>query len=123
MGTSLQERARKGDWLACFYGDGYLLIDALKEPTSCTARKRVSSIRASANAIIAEIKEIQPKQIILIKSSVHEALYQPLVNAGLPVVNEGVLPFPASGHQPEFHSKLRQLIEAEELVLSSIDEK
>jgi len=82
-----------------------------------TNRQRVALIGATASQLTKEIREIAPKQIILIKATVHEALFQRLRDAGLPVVNEKSLPFPGSGRQTEFHNEFRRLVNAGALLL------
>ena len=59
-----------------------------------------------------EIARIAPDRIVLVKASVHEALFALLTQLGLPVVNETALPFPSSGQQKRFHTELRQLLDS-----------
>lgn len=115
-----EERKRKAQWLARFQRDGFRLIDAVKEPLVGSQRTRVAAIRASASALISEIKEIAPESIVLIKSTVHEALFQQLSNQGLPPINDRALPFPAIGQQKLFQDEFRQLIASGKFVLPHI---
>jgi dihydroxy-acid dehydratase len=104
------QRLRKKEWLVKFQESGFRLIDAVKEPI---CGKRVARIRSAAPELVKEIREIAPKQIVLIKASVHEALFEKFQNAGLTVVNDRhkPLPFPAAGWQNQFDKQFRQLIE------------
>jgi hypothetical protein len=51
--------------------------------------------------LIERIRQLNPRKIILIKTKVHDAAYEALVNAGLPVDPERI-PFPGSGQQKRF---------------------
>jgi hypothetical protein len=112
-----EERKRKPYWLRKFKQGHFRLIDAVKTPIGGTGAKRVTLIRATAHELVDEILEIDPEQIVLIKASVHEALFQQLKDAGLPLVNKEPLPFPCSGHQTEFHDEIRRLVDAGKLRL------
>jgi hypothetical protein len=114
-----KERPRKRYWLKRFQENGFRLIDAVKAPI-CGSHNRVSIIREGASKLLDEIKKIAPKQVVLIKATVHEALFQKLRDAGLPVVNEKPLPFPASGWQNDFANEFRSLVDARKLQLCSM---
>ena len=119
FGETWKERLWKKKWLTKFKDDGYRLIDALKEPVdqSTGSRKRKNLILNVVDRIIEEIREISPNQIVLIKATVFDVLYDPLHTAGLPVVNER-LPFPGSGRQKEFAVRFRNLVSDRRLTLS-----
>jgi hypothetical protein len=106
------ERQRKEWWLRRFQNDQFRLIDAVKAPLSGNHGQRVKHIWSDARELVEEISQIAPHQIVLIKATVHEALFPQLIAAGLPVVNGRCLPFPASGWQTEFHDELRRLIDS-----------
>src|SRR5271170_4461660 len=93
------ERQRKAYWLTKFQKSGLRLVDAVKEPLSGTPQSRVVQIKASAPTLISEIRAIGPDRIVLIKKTVHDALFQQLRDAGFLVINETALPFPATGQQ------------------------
>lgn len=111
-GGTKTERKRKPYWLTKFQKCGFRLVDAVKEPLSGSSPSRVVRINASAPTLIAEIRAIAPNRIVLIKKTVHDALFQQLKDAGFLVVNELALPFPASGQQKRFHDGVRHLIES-----------
>ena len=113
FGETKDERKRKHDWLQRFQRDGYQLIDAVKEPGHTTVR----TIRRNADRVIEEIGEIGPRQVVLIKAPVYKGLFRPLTEAGVPVVDQGSLPFPGSGWQREFHDLFRELVESGRLQL------
>src|ERR1039458_5523186 len=110
-GCTKKERERKVYWLARFQKSGFRLVDAVKEPLSGSPRTRVVRIKASAPTLISEIRAIAPNRIVLIKKTVHDALFQQLRDAGFLVINEKALPFPATGQQKRFHDGVRHLIE------------
>ena len=120
FGETRQERLRKHDWLTRFQRDGCKLIDALKKPMpeGTNSRKSVALIRAQTDALVREIEDMGPRQVLLIKATVYDALYEPLRTARMPVV-EGRLPFPGSGRQTQFHDGFRNLVDAGKLVLPS----
>ena len=111
FGVTTKNRSKKKDWLTKFKNDGYRLIDALKEPVckSISGRMRKKLMTDRANEIIKEVKKISPKQVLLIKVTVFDALHQTLLNAGIPVVC-GRLPFPGSGQQKKFQEGFRMLV-------------
>jgi hypothetical protein len=107
-----EERNRKAWWLRRFQKCGCWLIDAVKQPISGSDTARIAAIRSASSALVAEIREIAPEQVVLIKPTVHEALSSPLADIGFVVVNEKALPFPASSHQNDFHTEMRRLIDS-----------
>jgi len=82
-----EERKRKRWWLARLRDDGFQLIDAVTEPIEGKSLKRVSRIKLNTDRLLRVIREISPKQIVLIKKTVHDALFEELKAAGLPVIN------------------------------------
>lgn len=111
-GDTKTERQRKPYWLAKFQKSGFRLVDAVKEPLSGRPPSRIVRIKASAPTLISEIRAIAPDHIVLIKKTVHDALFQQLRDAGFLVINETALPFPATGQQKRFHEGVRHLIES-----------
>lgn len=109
-GCTKTERQRKSYWLTKFQNSGFRLVDALEKPLRGRHRRRVLRIKASAPILISQIRAIAPERIVLIKKSVHDALFQQLREAGFHVLNKKVLPFPAAGHQERFHNYIRRLI-------------
>ena len=118
FGETSRERLRKRKWLTKFKDDGYRLIDALKDPVGqYTDPQRKKLILNVVDRVIEEIREISPNQIVLIKATVFDVLYDPLHTSGLPVVNER-LPFPGSGRQREFAVRFRNLVSDRRLTLT-----
>ena len=99
-------RADKPDRLAALRGRGVFLIDLSLDPLPKTGQKSV--LNAAVPGLIDRCRALDPAHIILIKATVHDAAYQPLGHAGLPV-NSARIPFPGSGQQQRF---LRQFREA-----------
>lgn len=117
-GDTKTERRRKAYWLAKFQKSGFRLVDAVKEPLDGSPPSRIARIKASAPTLISEIRAIAPDRIVLIKKTVHDALFQQLRDAGFPVINETALPFPATGQQKRFHEGVRHLIESGSLQIA-----
>ena len=117
-GCTKTERQRKPYWLAKFQKSGLRLVDAVKEPLCGSAPIRVARIKASSATLISEIRSIEPDRIVLIKKTVHEALFQQFRGAGFHVINETALPFPAAGQQKRFHDGVRHLIESGSLQIA-----
>jgi len=107
--TTRQERRRKREWLLKFQEKGYQLIDAVKEPMDCGDSARVEKIKENSRELISEIKQINPAMIVLIKATVHKALFQQLETAGLPVAG-CKLPFPGNGQQKKFHREFPRAV-------------
>ena len=117
FGDTKFERSKKVQWLKRFAKDGYRLIDASKTPIRGSSKQRVQILRENAKNLIKEIDKIKPDAIVLIKAAVFEALFNPLMDARLPVVNRVSLPFPGSGQQIRFQEKFRTLIDGGSLTL------
>jgi hypothetical protein len=111
-----EERKRKRWWLAKFCDDGFQLIDAVMEPIGGNSRKRVNRIKQNTDRLIGEIRETNPKQIILIKKTVYDALFELLKSRGFPVLNQDAIPFPSTGQQTEFNRRLLKLKSAFKLL-------
>jgi hypothetical protein len=113
------ERQQKEKWLLKFKKSEFRLVDACKTPIRGTNLERVRFIRSAAQELIQEIKKIAPRQIVLIKATVHEALFQELSDARFPIVNVKSLPFPCSGQQTNFQREFRCLVDDGKLRLNS----
>jgi hypothetical protein len=72
FGETAFERGRKDSWLRRFQRDGCFLADAVDEPISGSPRTRIQLIRKRAAESVREAAALQPKQVLLIKSTVYE---------------------------------------------------
>jgi hypothetical protein len=61
--------------------------------------------------LVARVKAIAPRRVILIKANVFDLLFESLRQAGLPVADKRI-PFPGSGQQARFREKMREALEA-----------
>jgi hypothetical protein len=114
------ERARKDHWLQRFQADGCWTIDSVRESISKHEHlERVAIIQSHAAERIAEVKAIQPQQIVLVKKSVFDGLNEPLRAAKLPVVNEAAVPYPGRGQEGRFARILQGLVDSGRLKLAS----
>ena len=88
-------RANKAELLGQLRDRGVFLIDLKRDPVDGTP------LADGVPGLLRRVKRLDPEKIILIKATVHDAAYLPLVGAGLPVAPERV-PFPGSGQQTRF---------------------
>lgn len=103
-------RRRKAEFLDRFQESGYYLIDAIDSqlPVDTSARSRTDLIRQNAPGKAKEASDLIKKygheqtNIILIKSTVFHGLYNFFKDKGLPVVEQGPIPFPSTGRQKQF---------------------
>lgn len=111
-------RANKTELLARFKADGYYLIDAVDDPitTKMSPGMRTEMVRANASKKVAEIKNLlavsgdSDARIVLIKQTVFDGMYEPLMREGLPVANKSSIYFPSSGQQQKFLEQMRQTL-------------
>jgi hypothetical protein len=98
------EREQKPIWLDRFKERGCQLIDAVKHPIGGTPSQRIAEINLESDALVSEVREIDPVKIVLIKATVYHTMFAKFRKSGLPVLDIK-LPFPGSGRQKEFHDK------------------
>ncbi|MEX2552900.1 MAG: hypothetical protein WD627_07885 [Actinomycetota bacterium] len=90
-------RADKSQWLERLKHDGVFLIDLNPEPVS----PGWTGHKALVQELVKRGQEFQPEKVILIKTAVFDAAFEPLREAGCPV--SGIrIPFPGSGQQKRF---------------------
>ena len=118
FGKTWSERPNKRAWLTRFAKDGYRLIDALKSPTRESPRRRIRLMREGADDVINEIRAIAPDQILLIKVTVYDALFEAIREARLPII-DARLPFPGFGRQTEFQLAFTQLVDKQKVLLTN----
>jgi len=85
-------RGNKAELLSRLRDRGVFLIDLKPNPADG------GSLESEVPGVLRRIRRLDPEKIIVIKSSVFDLVRQPLVDAGLPIVDERV-PFPGSGQQ------------------------
>jgi len=98
-------RTDKAARLAELQDQGVFLIDLQQEPHDSTP------LATSARSLVSRCRRLRPSRIILIKVNVFDAAYEPLRQAGLPVVNARV-PFPGSGQQATFMRQMPKALKA-----------
>lgn len=107
MGTK-PDRTRKAEHLAALRDAGVYLIDlheaSISQPT-------LADLRPHVPGLVEHCRDLRPKAIVLIKSTVYDAAYEPLRAAGLPVIDERI-PFPASGQQKKFLEAFRRAVDS-----------
>ena len=116
------ERAAKDRWLLRYQADGYFAMDAVSEPVAKHSQdERIEIIRAAAPAVVEKVRSLAPQQIVLVKRSVHDGLDGALRAAGMPVVNDGPVPYPGRGQQGRFTRALEELVASGRLRLAPRD--
>lgn len=91
------DRASKRVWLGALKAVGLYLIDLSPDPTP-----RDEDLGVLARRLPSRIRLLQPRAVILVKTTVYDAAAGVLQEAHLPLVDERI-PFPGSGRQREFH--------------------
>jgi hypothetical protein len=76
---------------------GFFLIDMSVDPFE----SRRETLPRCVDDVIARCRALAPRRVILIAVGVYDLAFEPLVAAGLPVVDARV-PFPGSGQQRRF---------------------
>lgn len=98
------DRTRKAEHLAALRDAGVYVIDLHEETISQPSLKE---LRPRVPGLLGRCRALRPCHIALIKSSVHDAAFEALRDAGLPVIDERI-PFPASGQQRKFLDSFRR---------------
>lgn len=92
------DRAQKAEHLAALRDAGVYMIDLHEENIS---QPSLTELRPKVPGLLERCRSLKPRQIVLIKSSVYDAAFEPLREAKMPVIDERI-PFPASGQQKKF---------------------
>jgi hypothetical protein len=100
-------RETKAEHLGELRDAGVFMIELHEENIS---KPSPAELRACVPALVERCRALAPEHVILIKSSVHDAAFDALHGAGLPVIDERI-PFPASGQQRKFLESFRRAIE------------
>ena len=92
------ERDDKPTHLARLRDDGVFMIDLHEENIS---QPSMAELAPCVAGLVEHCNALKPKRIVLVKSIVHDAAFEAIKKAGLPVADERI-PFPASGQQRKF---------------------
>jgi hypothetical protein len=111
-GIAKMERSRKAEFLIRFKADGFFLIDACRLPIPKGVNNKRGETRKSLEDLKSRLRDlIKPDtKIILICRTVYDVCFRDLREAGFNIVNKGMIPHPAFGHQSDFRNKLGQVI-------------
>jgi hypothetical protein len=88
-------RANKPELLGRLRDRGVFLIDLWPDPVDAGAAS------PDVAGLVRRVRQLAPERIIVIKTGVFDVVRAPLLEAGLPLVDERV-PFPGSGQQRKF---------------------
>jgi hypothetical protein len=100
------DRARKAEHLGALRERGVFLMDLHEETVS---QPTLADLRPRVPGLLERCRAVEPRHIVLIKSSVYDAAFGALAAAGLPVIDERI-PFPASGQQKKFLESFRRAV-------------
>ncbi len=101
-------RGGKADLLAELRDRGVFLIDLQEDPRDGTP------LAEFVPALVERSRALDPRSIVLIKTTVFDAAHDALQQAGLPVSGARV-PFPGSGRQKEFLAAFARAVEERQL--------
>jgi hypothetical protein len=94
--------------------DGVYMIEALEQSQvhEVTKKERQDKIRAIGPRLVERVLELAPlKGVVLIKSNVYEAAAEELRQAGIHVLNTGLVDYPGQYNQAAYRQKLSELID------------
>lgn len=83
---------------------GVLLIDVSVDP------RGASALLSHVLGCVERCRVLAPEAIVLIKATVHDAMFVPLRNASLPVIDRRI-PFPGSGKQARFEAAFAEALD------------
>ena len=118
--TEQQIEPHKIEWLRKLQADGIYLIEALEvsQRHEVTKEERQQKIKLALPRLIERVKELaEPDtKIILIKSNVFEVAAVPLREAGLTVLNRGLVDYPGQYNQRAYREKLAALLKESHVI-------
>jgi hypothetical protein len=86
--------------------EGVFLVDLKEDPLL-----QGEDLDQWVSDLVRRVRDLDPSAIVLIKTTVYDAAYSALSEAGLPVVDERI-PFPGSGRQREFEAAFARALAA-----------
>jgi len=102
----------KVPWLERLRDRGVYLIDLASVPVNYHSRAdRAAALQQNIDSTVTLAEKLAPDGIVLIKKNVFEMLHEPLSKAGLLVLHDTPIPFPASGRQPQFRELFQAAVE------------
>ena len=102
----------KVSWLEKLRDRGVYLIDLASVPVNYHSRAdRAAALQRNIESTVTLVGELAPDGIVLIKKNVFEMLHEPLSKAGLLVLHDTPIPFPASGRQLQFRELFQAAVE------------
>jgi hypothetical protein len=96
-------RETKREMLERLRNAGVFLMDVSLEPLN------KGPLEPHIPGVIQRLRRANPRRIVLAKANVYDKLFTPLVEAGMPVIDER-LRFPAQGWQAEFIESFRRAL-------------
>lgn len=109
MGKDLDKR----ELLRQFRSKGFFLIDTCQSPVDKLPHQdRRRAILSAIPRVIREVSELDPENIVIVKSTIFRPVRDALERSGLRdrILNKEPLPFPSHGNQRIFRRELRHLL-------------
>ncbi len=111
--TSMPKGLDKQQLLAQFQSRNLFLLDTCEFPVDkMSTRQRHNAILEAVPRLVEEVRDLDPKAILIVKKTVFEPVREGLERGGLGerILNEEPLPFPSHGNQRKFRISLRQYL-------------
>ncbi|WP_415853480.1 hypothetical protein [Sinomonas sp. G460-2] len=97
------QRTGKHPWLERLCDDGFLLIDLAPYPVNNLSRAERRQIHLEAvPGCVARAAALDPTGIVVVKKDLYGVLARPLLEAGLPLLQDGPIAFPLGNTRAEF---------------------
>jgi hypothetical protein len=110
--TLVSGLGEKRPWLEMLKAEGVFLIDLASVPVNYhSPSRRFAALQHNVEATTSLAAELHPDGIVLVKQNVFELLNQSILAAGLPLLHDQFIPFPASGQQKRFRERFARAIE------------
>ncbi len=109
----MQKDVDKRPLLDGFRSKGYFLVDTCELPVDKLDNdRRRDAVERGALRLVGEVKELRPKNILIVKSNVFMPVKHELEKAGLGgvILNQKPIPFPSHGWQSKYRSQVRHLL-------------
>ncbi len=104
----------KRPYLNEFRSKGYFLLDTCELPIDKLGNAgRREAVNQGALRVVGEVKQLRPKNILIVKSNVFQPVKNELEKSGLGgrILNKEAIPFPSHGWQSKYRSQVRHLLE------------
>lgn len=103
----------KVPWLEKLRDQGVYLIDLASVPVNYHSKsERAAALQQNIDATVALAAGLQPGGVVLVKQNVFDLLNEPIRAAGLRMLYDEFIPFPASGQQGRFRERFSSAVKS-----------